>query len=81
MLAKSELSSPAYKKETKAENSLSNILAVKADAPTEENDHIYSKFVALSGFDPWAPWVPMPYPHRELTYARGMYMRGENLIV
>lgn len=23
----------------------------------------------------------MPYPHRELTYARGMYMRGENLTI
>jgi hypothetical protein len=23
----------------------------------------------------------MPFPHRELTFARGMYMRGESLIV
>jgi len=23
----------------------------------------------------------MPFPHRELTYARGMYMRGEQLTV
>ena len=46
-----------------------------------ENESAYSKLVMLPGFRPWEPWVPMPYPHRELTYARGMYMRGENMTV
>ena len=47
----------------------------------EESETAYSKLVQLPGFRGWEPWVPMPYPHRELTYARGMYMRGENLTV
>ena len=41
----------------------------------------YTRTKKLPGFVPWDRWVPMPYPHRELTYARCMYHRGENLIV
>ena len=54
---------------------------IKADSTPEENESAYSKLVLLPGFRPWEHWVPMPYPHRELTYSRGMYMRGENLTV
>ena len=41
----------------------------------------YSKTIKLEGFKPWDTWVPMPYPHRELNFARKMYMRGDNLLV
>ena len=51
------------------------------DQSQEENETAYSKLIQLPGFSPWDTWVPMPHPHRELTYARGMYMRGENLSV
>lgn len=32
-------------------------------------------------FTPFGKWQPAPMPHREITYARGMYIRGENLLV
>ena len=51
----------------------------KQDA--EEQENAYATMVQLPGFHPWESWVPMPFPHRELTYARGMYMRGEQLTV
>jgi hypothetical protein len=35
-----------------------------------EMDQIYSKMMKLTGFIPWEPWVPMPFPHRELSIAR-----------
>lgn len=35
----------------------------------------------LSGFVPWEPWVPLPYPHRELSIARTNYSRGDKLQV
>ena len=54
---------------------------MKTDPSPEESDAAYSKLVQLQGFQPWDSWVPMPFPHRELTFARGMYMRGESLIV
>lgn len=41
----------------------------------------YAKTIKLDGFKPWDTWVPMPYPHRELNFARKMYMRGDNLLV
>lgn len=53
----------------------------KAETTQEENESIYSKMIQLPGFSPWESWVPMPFPHRELTYARGMYMRGEQLTI
>ena len=37
--------------------------------------------IQLPSFHPWESWFPMPFPHRELTYARGTYMRGEKLTV
>ena len=53
----------------------------KSEPTQEDNENAYSKLVQLPGFQPWDSWVPMPFPHRELTYARGMYMRGESLTV
>jgi len=44
-----------------------------------EMDQIYSKMTKLQGFVPWEPWVPMPYPHRELSIARQNYTRGDKL--
>ena len=35
----------------------------------------------LKGFVPWEPWVPMPYPYKEVLCARDMFTRGEKLIV
>jgi hypothetical protein len=35
-----------------------------------EMDLIYSKMMKLTGFIQWESWVPMPYPHRELSIAR-----------
>ncbi len=37
--------------------------------------------IQLPSFNPWESWFSMPFPHRELTYARGTYMRGEKLTV
>lgn len=35
----------------------------------------------LVGFEPWDEWVPMPYPHRELAFARQLYTKGDKLLV
>ena len=35
----------------------------------------------MEGFIPWAPWVPMPYPYKELLFAKEMFYRGETLAV
>jgi hypothetical protein len=35
----------------------------------------------LPGFFPFDKWVPMPFPHKEIAYAKGMYERGENMMV
>ena len=53
----------------------------KVEPTHEENEQVYSRLMQLQGFSPYDSWVPMPFPHRELTYARGMYMRGESLTV
>ena len=44
-------------------------------------EQIYTRTVKLNGFKPWEKWVPMPFPHKEITYAKGMYERAENLMV
>ncbi|CDW85737.1 UNKNOWN [Stylonychia lemnae] len=44
-------------------------------------DLLYSKMVKLHNYVPWADWVPMPVTHRELSFARAMYQRGENTMV
>ena len=41
----------------------------------------YAKTIKFDGFRPWDAWVPMPYPHRELNFARKLYLRGDNLLV
>ena len=35
-----------------------------------EFDAVYTKTTKLPGFIPWADWVPLPYPHRELSTVR-----------
>ena len=46
-----------------------------------EMDQIYSKITKLTGFIPWDTWVPMPYPHRELSIVRSNYTRGDKMQV
>jgi hypothetical protein len=35
----------------------------------------------MQGFVPWDSWVPLPYPFKEVQYAREMFSRGERLVV
>ena len=72
--------SAKIKQEKEAKSIMEQYLA-KAEPSQEDNENAYSKMIQLPGFHPWESWVPMPFPHRELTYARGMYMRGEQLTV
>ena len=44
-------------------------------------ERMYTSLTKLDGFEPWANWVPMPYPHKALLYAKQMYTRGEKLMV
>ena len=45
-------------------------------------EHYYTRVTRLPGFFPFdTKWVPMPFPHKEIAYAKGMYERGENLMV
>lgn len=68
-------------KQEKETKSIMEQYLAKAEPSQEDNENAYSKMIQLPGFSPWDSWVPMPFPHRELTYARGMYMRGEQLTV
>ncbi len=44
-------------------------------------DKMFAKNSYMEGFKPWAPWVIMPYPYKELLFAKEMYFRGESLSV
>jgi hypothetical protein len=44
-------------------------------------DKMFAKNSYMEGFIPWAPWVPMPYPYKELLFAKEMYYRGESMSV
>lgn len=35
----------------------------------------------LQGFKPWDTWVPMPFPNKELGYARLLYSKGMQLMI
>ena len=63
-----------------AQNILRQYLTKHNPSP-EENEAAYASLVQLPAFLPWDKWVPMPHPHREIAFARGMYMRGEKLTV
>lgn len=56
-------------------------LAKQDNLKSEEETKTVTKIIRLPGFEAWDSWVPQPFPHRELTFARGMYMRGESLTV
>ena len=44
-------------------------------------DRMFAKNSYMEGFIPWASWVPMPYPYKELLFAKEMYYRGESMTV
>eukprot|EP00347_Sterkiella_histriomuscorum_P002817 403366692 len=53
----------------------------KLDQMWANMDFQHTRLNKLDHFIPQADWVPRPVLHRELAAARGMYERGENMMV
>ena len=58
-------------------------LMEKLEKPKNDynSEEASSRIIKFQFFKPWELWVPKPFPHRDLHFARGMYMRGEQLTV